>query len=65
MQFDWPLSAKAVEVTGDFWEWKRREKLLPLATGGFRLSTYLQPGRSRDLPSRPLRSPCRRRSGTS
>ena len=51
MQFDWPLSAKAVEVTGDFWEWKRREKLLPLSTGGFRLSTYLQPGTSRDLPS--------------
>jgi hypothetical protein len=51
VQFDWPLSAKAVEVTGDFWEWKRREKLLPLPTGGFRLSTYLQPGTSRDLPS--------------
>ena len=44
VQFDWPLAAKAVEVTGDFWEWKRREKLVPLSTGGFRLSTYLQPG---------------------
>ena len=55
MQFDWPLAAKSVEVTGDFWEWKRREALQPLPAGGFRLSTYVQPGQSAAAPFLPRR----------